>query len=90
MFSLGSMVVAWTNKKQLIEALSSTKAEYKGATVATCEAMWLRQLLLDLRIQVPTLIPIYYDNIISMQLAKYLVFYAHKAHWAYTLRVSKF
>ena len=47
-------------------ALFSTKAKYRGATVATYEAIWLQRLLQDLWIEVPTPIPIYYDNISSM------------------------
>ena len=64
-FSLSSVVVAWSSKKQSIVALSNTEIEYR-ATVATCEAIWLRRLLQDLRIEVPTSILIYYDNISSM------------------------
>ena len=46
-FSLGSATVAWSRKKQLTIALSSTKVEYRGAAVATCEALWLKRLLKD-------------------------------------------
>ena len=38
-FSLGSVTIAWSSKKHLTIALSSTEAEYKGAVVATCEAI---------------------------------------------------
>jgi hypothetical protein len=48
MFSFGSGVVSWSNKKQPTVALSSTGAEYKGATIATCEIVWLQKILLDL------------------------------------------
>jgi hypothetical protein len=39
MFSFGSGVVSWSNKRQPIVALSSMEAEYKGATIAAC--VWL-------------------------------------------------
>jgi len=48
MFSFGSGAVSWSNKKQPTIALSSTKAEYRGAIIATCEVVWLQKLLLDL------------------------------------------
>ena len=80
MFSIGSAAVAWSSKKQPTVALSSTEAEYRAATVATCEAIWLRRLLRDLRIEVPTPIPIYCDNMSSMQLAKNPVFHARTKH----------
>ena len=44
-FSLGSTVITWSNKKQPTVAISSTKAEYRGADVSTCEAIWLKRLL---------------------------------------------
>ena len=42
-FSLGSAMVTWSNKKQPIVALLSTEVEYRGAKVATCEAIWLKR-----------------------------------------------
>ena len=41
-FSLGSVAIAWSNTKQLIVALPSTEAKYRGAAIATCEAIWLK------------------------------------------------
>ena len=46
--SLGSVTVAWSSKKQLTFALSSTEVEYLGADVTTCVAIWLKKLLKDL------------------------------------------
>ena len=37
MFSLGSAAISWSSKKQPTFALSSTKAEYRGAAMAACE-----------------------------------------------------
>ncbi len=48
MFSFGSGVVSWSNKKQTTVALSSMEAEYRGATIATCEVVWLQKLLSNL------------------------------------------
>ena len=44
-FSLKSTAIAWRSKKQLTVTLSSTEAEYRGAAIATCEAIWLKRLL---------------------------------------------
>jgi hypothetical protein len=37
MFALGSAGIPWCSKKQAIVALSSTKAQYSGSAIATCE-----------------------------------------------------
>ncbi|MCO5554393.1 hypothetical protein L7F22_007923 [Adiantum nelumboides] len=52
MFTLGSAAIIWSSKKQPTIALSSTKAEYRGAAVVACEVAWLRKLLMDLRLKV--------------------------------------
>jgi hypothetical protein len=42
--------VCWRSKLQTIVALSSTEAEYVGATPAVQEVIWLRDLLCELGI----------------------------------------
>ncbi len=41
MFSFGSGVVSWSNKKQPIVALLSTEAKYRSAAIIACEIVWL-------------------------------------------------
>jgi uncharacterized protein YjiS (DUF1127 family) len=48
MFSFRSGVVSWSSKKQPTVALSSMKAEYRGAAIVACEVVWLQKLLSDL------------------------------------------
>ncbi|MCO5575200.1 hypothetical protein L7F22_028997 [Adiantum nelumboides] len=80
MFSFGSVAVTWSSKKQPTVALLSTKAEYKGATVAACEVAWLEMLLRDLEIQVQDPIVIYCDNLSIIQLAQSPMFHARMKH----------
>ena len=80
MYSLGSAVVAWSSKKQSTVALLSTKAQYQGATITTCEAILLRLLLQDLQIGVLTPILIYCDSVSSIQLTKNPLFHARIKH----------
>ena len=61
---------SWSSKKQPIVALSSTEAEYQGAVVATCEAIWLKRLLKDLQVEMSDPTTIYCDNLSNIQLAK--------------------
>jgi hypothetical protein len=48
-FNIGSGVVSWRSKKRPTVSLSSTEAEYKAMASATCEAVWLRRILEDVR-----------------------------------------
>ena len=47
-FGLGSAVVSWFSRKQQSVALSSAEAEYMAASLASCEAIWLRRELFGL------------------------------------------
>jgi hypothetical protein len=75
-FTLGSAAIAWSSKKQPAVALSSTEAEYRGAAVATCKAIWLKRLLKDLHEEVFDPTVIYSNSLSSIQLAKNPVFHA--------------
>jgi hypothetical protein len=54
--------------------------EYRGAAVATCEAIWLKRLLKELHEEVSDPTVIYSDNLSSIQLAKNPVFHAQTKH----------
>jgi hypothetical protein len=47
-FNIGSGMTSWCSRKQKSVALSSAEAEYMAASTASCEAIWLRKLLVNL------------------------------------------
>eukprot|EP00253_Pinus_taeda_P034674 PITA_34674 len=47
-FTIGSTVVSWYSRKQRSVAISSAEAEYMVASLATCEAIWMRKILVGL------------------------------------------
>ena len=79
-YSVGSAAISWSSKKQPTFALSSTEAEYKGATIATCEAVWLKRILKDLGIRLTDHIRLFYDNMSSIYLARNPAFHARTKH----------
>ena len=46
---IGGNLTSWKSKKQDVVARSSAEAECRAMTLATCELIWLRQLLQELR-----------------------------------------
>ncbi|MCI04191.1 hypothetical protein A2U01_0025235, partial [Trifolium medium] len=48
-FMLGSSPISWSSKKQAIVTLSTTEAEFVSATSCSCQAIWLRRVLEQLR-----------------------------------------
>ena len=64
----------------MVNALSNTEAEYRGASIAIYEVVWLKRLLLDLGIKAPSKTTIYSDNMSINKLAKNLVFHALTKH----------
>ena len=47
-FIIGSIAVSWYIRKQRSMALSSAEAEYMAASLAACEAIWMRKILFGL------------------------------------------
>jgi hypothetical protein len=74
-FSIGSGIISWFNRKQKSVALSSAEVEDMAASLATCEALWLRKLLLGLFRQELEAIVIHFDNHSCIKLSENLVFH---------------
>lgn len=79
-FTLGSGSITWASKRQATVAQSTTEAEYMAVSSAAREAMWLRQLLADLRISVPLPITLYSDNQGGIALTKNPVLHQRTKH----------
>ncbi|KAA3465200.1 Retrovirus-related Pol polyprotein from transposon TNT 1-94 [Gossypium australe] len=59
-FLLSSRVISWSSKKQPVVSLSTTKAEFIGATLCACQAVWLQRVLAKLDKNHEKLITIFY------------------------------
>jgi hypothetical protein len=79
-FTLDSGAISWASHKQKVVTLSSTEAEYIGASEAAKEACWLRMLLRSISISVNNPTPILCDNDAARILATDQVFHARAKH----------
>ena len=46
---IGGNLISWKSKKQDVVAKSNAEAEYRAMALATCELIWLKHLLQELR-----------------------------------------
>lgn len=61
-FMLNGGPITWNSQRQRTVALSTTEAEYMAGCAAAKEAIWLRQLLSDIKETVGDATPLYIDN----------------------------
>eukprot|EP00253_Pinus_taeda_P028379 PITA_28379 len=79
-FSLGSASISWMSRKQKLVALSTAEAEYIAASMASCEAFWLRKLLSELFGFTLDTTVILCDNQSGIRLSENLVFHDRSKH----------
>ncbi|CAM8901423.1 unnamed protein product [Rhodiola kirilowii] len=77
---LGSSVLSWKTKKQAVVARSSAESEYRALAGACGEILWLARLLGDMRVPVPSPVPIYCDNQAAIHIARNPVFHERTKH----------
>eukprot|EP00253_Pinus_taeda_P019535 PITA_19535 len=79
-FSIRSGVITWSSKRQNPVSLSSAEAEYQAMCATTCEAVWLRRLLLDAGEEQKVATMIKCDNQSSIKLANNPMFHNNTKH----------
>ena len=79
-FSLGSAMISWQSRKQSSVSLSTMEAEYIAACSASCEAIWLRKLLIDLFDLEMRATMILCDNQSCIKMTKNPVFHDRSKH----------
>lgn len=80
MFYLDDNLITWISQKQRCVALSSCEAEFMAATAATCQAIWLRNLLATLTGEEVGPVVLHIDNRSAIDLAKNPVFHGRSKH----------
>ena len=79
-FYLGSTSISWMSRKQKSVALSTAEAEYIAASMASCEAVWLRKLFSELFGHALDTTMILCDNQSGILLSEALVFHDRSKH----------
>lgn len=79
-FYLNDNLITWVSQKQRCVALSSCEAEFMAATAAACQAVWLRNLLIQITGVTHGPVIIYVDNKSAIDLAKNPVFHGRSKH----------
>ncbi|GJZ40642.1 ribonuclease H-like domain-containing protein [Tanacetum coccineum] len=78
---LGRSLVSWKSKKQATVSRSSAEAEYRCMASATCEVIWITNLLNDLRIKNLLPVNLYSDSSSAIQIAANPVFHERTKHF---------
>uniref|UniRef100_H3GB69 Reverse transcriptase Ty1/copia-type domain-containing protein n=1 Tax=Phytophthora ramorum TaxID=164328 RepID=H3GB69_PHYRM len=79
-FFLNGSAISWKSKRQPTVATSSTEAEYMALYNATQEAVWLRQLLLDVGCECVGATTFFQDNQGCIALAKNPAYHSRTKH----------
>ncbi|GJU46458.1 putative RNA-directed DNA polymerase, partial [Tanacetum coccineum] len=78
---LGRSLVSWKSKKQATVSRSSAEAEYRCMASATCEVIWITNLLKDLCIKNLLPVNLYSDSSSAIQIAANPVFHERTKHF---------
>ena len=78
--SIGGNIISWKSKKQNVVARSSAEAEYKAMALVTCELIWIKQLLQELKFCEVQQMKLYCDNQAALHIASNPVFHERTKH----------
>ena len=73
-------MISWKSKKQSVVSWSSAESEYQAMTQSVCEIMWIRQLLMEVSIEISVPTKLWCDNQAAMHIASNLVFHEQTKH----------
>ena len=77
---IGGNLVSWKSKKQVVATRSSVEAEHQAMALVTCEFIWLRHLLRELRFGKDEQMKLICDNQAALHIASNLVFHERTKH----------
>lgn len=79
-FLVGGNLISWKSKKQDVVDRSSAETEYRAMAMATCELIWLKQLLNELNLGTHDPMKLICDNQAALHIASNPVFHERTKH----------
>lgn len=79
-FLLGNGAISWRSKKQSITSRSFAEAEYRALEDASCEVIWLKNLLIELGVNIKGPVSLFCDSKSAVDLTANLVYHASTKH----------
>ncbi|CAJ2677087.1 unnamed protein product [Trifolium pratense] len=80
MFFYGGSPISWCSKKEPVVALSSCEAEYIAASLSTCQAIWLKNLIEEISQDRCETVTLKIDNVSAINLAKNPIAHGRSKH----------
>jgi len=78
--SISGNLISWKGKKQSVVARSSTEAEYRAMSSATCELVWLKKLFQELQFGDVIQMTLICDNQEALHISSNPVFHERTKH----------
>ncbi|KAF5768198.1 putative RNA-directed DNA polymerase [Helianthus annuus] len=78
---LGETLVSWKSKKQNVVSRSTAEAEYRAMCSATCEIMWILNVLSELKISCSLPVKLYCDSKSAISISQNPAFHERTKHF---------
>ncbi|KAJ0617172.1 putative RNA-directed DNA polymerase [Helianthus annuus] len=78
---LGGTLVSWKSKKQNVVSRSTAEAEYRAMCSATCEIMWIKNVLEELKSKYVLPVKLFCDNKSAISISYNPVFHERTKHF---------
>ena len=86
---LGGNLITWRSKKQTVVARSSAEAEYRAMAHTSCELMWIKHLLEELRFVMKLPMTMHCDNQAAIYIASNPVFHQRTKHMEVDCHITR-